>query len=167
MGRKLEIERKIVKEWGRKRKDSLDLRLCISWLWRTPGPSQGTRRHAKQTSNPSDGGRGGAESGSGLPTLGNSVIGEYCFSYRLRRRGTTIRPREERAQPLMDSLLEAEGYPHTGRIEEDSIGECFVSMLVELERRCIDEGYYLCLFGDYSGCVVPLAENTDCIGLRP
>ena len=30
----------------------------------------------------------------------------------------------------MELLLEAEGYPHLGRMEEDSIGECFVSMLV-------------------------------------
>ena len=51
--------------------------------------------------------------------------------------------------------MEAEKYPHTGRIEEDSIGECFVLVLVVFERRCIDEGYYLCLFGDYNDCSVP------------
>ena len=51
-------------------------------------------------------------------------------------------------------------------MKEDSIGECFVSMLVVLEGRFIDEGCYLCLFRDYSGCAVPSEENIDCIGLR-
>ena len=43
--------------------------------------------------------------------------------------------------------MEAEGYPHAGRTEEDSIGECFVLALVVIERRCA-------------------RENTDCIGLN-
>ena len=63
--------------------------------------------------------------------------------------------------------MEVEGYPHTDTMEEDGIGECFVLVLVVLERRIIDEGYYLCLLGDYSGFAVPWEENTDCIGLRP
>ena len=63
--------------------------------------------------------------------------------------------------------MEAEGYPHTSRTEENSTVECFISVSVVLERRCIDEGYYLCLFGDYNDCAVPWEENIDCIGLRP
>ena len=51
---------------------------------------------------PCDGDGGGAESGSGLPTLGNNGIGEHCFPYRSRRRGTTVRPLEERGQPLVE-----------------------------------------------------------------
>ena len=95
VGHILEIEEKTVKEWGRKRKDCLDLLLCTGWSWRMPGPSQGTRRAVQQASNPCDGGRGGAESGSGLPTLGNSVYGKHCFPYRWHKRGTTVRPRDE------------------------------------------------------------------------
>ena len=30
--------------------------------------------------------------------------------------------------------MEAEGYPHTGRMEKDSIGECFVSALIMREN---------------------------------
>ena len=63
--------------------------------------------------------------------------------------------------------MEAEGYPHTGRTEEDRIGECFISVLVVLEKSFTNEGCYLCLFGVYSRGAVPLEENTNCIGLRP
>ena len=48
----------------------------------------------------------------------------------------------------MESFLEAEGYAHTGRTEEDSIGESFVSALAVIETRCI-------------------RENINCIGLNP
>ena len=56
----------------------------------------------QQASNPCDGGRGGAESGSGLPTLGNNVCGKYCFPYRSCRRGTAIGHQEDRGQPLVE-----------------------------------------------------------------
>ena len=59
--------------------------------------------------------------------------------------------------------MEAKGYPHTSRMEEDSISECFVSVLVVLERHCIDEVYYLGLFGDYSGYAVPLEVLWRCL----
>ena len=47
------------------------------------------------------------------------------------------------------------------------MGECFISVLIVIERRHIDEWYYLCLFEDYNGCAVPLEENIDCISLKP
>ena len=91
----------IVKEWGRKIKESLDPLLCIGWSWRTLGPTEGTRRPTQQASNPCSGGRDGAENGSGLPILGNNVYGKH-FSLMLRNytlKGSkfyrSFRPRRE------------------------------------------------------------------------
>ena len=78
------------KRMGKKRKDYLDPHCVLVGREGCQGLVKGL------------GDLGGAESGSGLPTLGNSVIGEHCFPYKSCRRDTTVRPLQERGQSLVE-----------------------------------------------------------------